>query len=137
MSNQKYSIFLCTPICVHLFHWNERVIQGWPMLLLYFQHWHFNSVIEHYISGKLVCTVAYRLMTVINQPSSSKSVLGHYQWKSVYRQRAFVEHPWWACLTKILQLSLHQQGRTCCIYSLLVCYVRLNIPEGWHQTKMD
>ena len=28
------------------------------MLLLYCQHWHFNSVIENYISGKLVCTMA-------------------------------------------------------------------------------
>ena len=53
MSNRKYRHFLCTSICVHLFHWNERVIQGWPMLLLYCQHWHFNSVIENYISGKL------------------------------------------------------------------------------------
>ena len=43
------------------------------MLLLYCQHWHFNSVIENYISGKLVCTVAYCLMTVINQPSSFQS----------------------------------------------------------------
>ena len=47
MSNRKYRHFLCTSICVHLFHWNERVIQGWPMLLLYCQHWHFNSVIEN------------------------------------------------------------------------------------------
>ena len=37
----------CTSICVNLFHWNERLIQGWPMLLLYCQHWHFNSVIEN------------------------------------------------------------------------------------------
>ena len=43
------------------------------MLLLYCQHWHFNSVIENYISGKLVCTVACCLMTVINQPSSFRS----------------------------------------------------------------
>ena len=43
------------------------------MLLFYCQHWHFNSVIENYISGKLVCTVAYCLMTVINQPSSFQS----------------------------------------------------------------
>ena len=41
--------------------------------LLYCKHWHFNSVIENYISGKLVCTVAYCLMTVINQPSSFQS----------------------------------------------------------------
>ena len=40
---------------------------------LYCQHWHFNSVIENYVSGKLVCTVAYCLMTVINQPSSFQS----------------------------------------------------------------
>ena len=73
MSNRKYRHFLCTSICAHIFHWNERVLQGWPMLLLYCQHWHFNSVIENYISGKLVCTVAYCLMTVINQPSSFQS----------------------------------------------------------------
>ena len=43
------------------------------MLLLYCQHWHFNSVIENYISRKLVCTVAYCLMTMINQASSFQS----------------------------------------------------------------
>ena len=72
MSNRKYRHFfmylnLCTFISLK---W-----KGYPgMTNARCQHWDFNSVIENYISGmKLVCTVAYCLMTVINQPSSFQS----------------------------------------------------------------